>query len=309
MKSAPGKELIEEVALEKGIDEAFVEKDWYVTQVIKMIADYKVEGFQMIFTGGTALSKAHGLLQRFSEDIDFRVICPGLAASGKSQQRKLLSDFKRKTFTLLRDDFDVSEDKLFARNDNHFFSIELDYPTAFNRPNALRPHILTEFTVTSLSLPVVRRSVSSFINELTKQKPEVETIDCIDPVENATDKLSALVWRIPDRNREDTNDDPTIVRHIHDLSILSDYAIGHTEFRRLAIDVIRQDDERCKKIAGLPLKEKFGTAIAIIEQEKEYSNEYDRFVKGMSYAATGSVPSFGEAVAKVRLLIEHVLEK
>ncbi|WP_368501892.1 nucleotidyl transferase AbiEii/AbiGii toxin family protein [Flavitalea sp. BT771] len=30
----------------------------------------------MIFTGGTALAKAHRILQRFSEDIDFRLVAP-----------------------------------------------------------------------------------------------------------------------------------------------------------------------------------------------------------------------------------------
>ena len=37
MNTVPAKAIIEEVALELGMDPAFVEKDWYVVQVIKEI--------------------------------------------------------------------------------------------------------------------------------------------------------------------------------------------------------------------------------------------------------------------------------
>jgi hypothetical protein len=91
MNAVPDKAAIEEVALELGIDPAFVEKDWYVVQIIKEITSMESLGAQVIFAGGTALSKAHRLLQRFSEDIDFRLILPQDAAATKSRQRKLLS--------------------------------------------------------------------------------------------------------------------------------------------------------------------------------------------------------------------------
>gem|GEM_PF-2818094 len=42
----------------------------------------------------TALSKAHRLLQRFSEDVDYRVVSLSLAVENPSRQRRLLSDFK-----------------------------------------------------------------------------------------------------------------------------------------------------------------------------------------------------------------------
>lgn len=88
MNSVPDKALIEEVALEKGINPAFIEKDWYVTQIISLVSAFEFEDFGMIFTGGTALSKAHGLLERFSEDIDFRVTSSSLEGLNNSQQKK-----------------------------------------------------------------------------------------------------------------------------------------------------------------------------------------------------------------------------
>jgi hypothetical protein len=44
MNAVPNKSLIVEVALELGIDPAFVEKDWYVVQVIREIVNTDLFG-------------------------------------------------------------------------------------------------------------------------------------------------------------------------------------------------------------------------------------------------------------------------
>jgi predicted nucleotidyltransferase component of viral defense system len=94
MNAFPNKTVMEEVALELGINPAFVEKDWYVVQILKIIGLLDLLGAQAIFAGGTALAKAHGLLKRFSEDIDFRLVDPALSSYFRSQQKKHLSMLK-----------------------------------------------------------------------------------------------------------------------------------------------------------------------------------------------------------------------
>ena len=51
------------------LPEAFVEKDYWVTTVLRALADSPYRE-SVVFKGGTALSKAYGLVQRFSEDVD-----------------------------------------------------------------------------------------------------------------------------------------------------------------------------------------------------------------------------------------------
>lgn len=65
----PDTAVIEEIAADLGVSPAFVEKDWYSMQVLKSIAEYQSDTIETIFSGGTCLSKGHGLIQRFSEDI------------------------------------------------------------------------------------------------------------------------------------------------------------------------------------------------------------------------------------------------
>lgn len=111
------KALLEEVALVKvGINEAFIEKDWFVTKVIKMLAENRYLDFFIVFTGGTSLSKAHRLIERFSEDVDFRVIAPSLDGQGGSKVRKILSGFKNYVAELLEKEFEVL--KVDARDGN-----------------------------------------------------------------------------------------------------------------------------------------------------------------------------------------------
>ena len=52
----------------RGLREAIIEKDYYVTEALRIIK--QEAGPRVIFKGGTSLSKGWNLIQRFSEDID-----------------------------------------------------------------------------------------------------------------------------------------------------------------------------------------------------------------------------------------------
>jgi predicted nucleotidyltransferase component of viral defense system len=53
---------------QQGLRPATIEKDYYVTEVLRIIAG--TAGDKTIFKGGTSLAKGWNLIQRFSEDID-----------------------------------------------------------------------------------------------------------------------------------------------------------------------------------------------------------------------------------------------
>lgn len=52
----------------QGFREEFIEKDYYAMEVLRAVSSHAFD--KVIFKGGTSLSKAWGLIQRFSEDID-----------------------------------------------------------------------------------------------------------------------------------------------------------------------------------------------------------------------------------------------
>ncbi|MBL4558315.1 MAG: nucleotidyl transferase AbiEii/AbiGii toxin family protein [Rhodobacteraceae bacterium] len=58
---------------------SYVEKDFWVCFVLDALYNRLPDGHpQLLFKGGTALSKAFGLIRRFSEDIDLVVYRDGL---------------------------------------------------------------------------------------------------------------------------------------------------------------------------------------------------------------------------------------
>lgn len=61
-----------------GIPASHLEKDFWVTEVLRAVATYGAsESTTIVFKGGTSLSKAHRLIRRFSEDVDLIVVTPG----------------------------------------------------------------------------------------------------------------------------------------------------------------------------------------------------------------------------------------
>lgn len=61
--------LINQITIKKGMTTKSIEKDWWVTLVLKALVSLPMAS-HFIFRGGTSLSKGWKLTERFSEDID-----------------------------------------------------------------------------------------------------------------------------------------------------------------------------------------------------------------------------------------------
>lgn len=65
--------LIGEASDRLGLPLEFVEKDFWITELLRSVASPVDEAF-VIFKGGTSLSKGFGIIQRFSEDVDILLV-------------------------------------------------------------------------------------------------------------------------------------------------------------------------------------------------------------------------------------------
>ena len=83
------KGLFEQVILrtadDLGINPAIIEKDYYVTLFLKEIVKVYPD---IIFKGGTSLSKCHKLIHRFSEDIDLNIDTENKPTEGQRKKLK-----------------------------------------------------------------------------------------------------------------------------------------------------------------------------------------------------------------------------
>ena len=64
------RDIFTEAASKLGIRPTIIEKDFWVCLVLKLLFQKSRFAKSLVFKGGTSLSKAHGLIERFSEDID-----------------------------------------------------------------------------------------------------------------------------------------------------------------------------------------------------------------------------------------------
>ncbi len=79
-----------------GTPERNIEKDFWVTWTLDLLFNGLPAGHpRFLFKGGTSLSKAYGLISRFSEDIDITVFREDLGQSASVQELEALSRKKR----------------------------------------------------------------------------------------------------------------------------------------------------------------------------------------------------------------------
>lgn len=80
-------ELVQVAAQRLQVPEAYIEKDYWVTRALKHLSESPDAGV-VVFKGGTALSKAYKLINRFSEDIDLAICFNGHTGPDKSHDKK-----------------------------------------------------------------------------------------------------------------------------------------------------------------------------------------------------------------------------
>lgn len=309
LKKSPDKDAILDIALELGIDPSFIEKDWYAVQLLSLISDLQSsKDVRMVFSGGTSLSKGYGLIKRFSEDLDFILTLPEGVSLSAGQRRS----FRRDVVAAIQSDerFAIDEDKILRGDSYRFFKIPIQYDIGFDASH-LRPYLQLEMTFMDLKRPVEPRQIRSILSEVAQGEAELE-MDCVSALETAGDKLSALTWRIVVRDREDKKDDPTLIRHLHDLAALENMIMeAEADFVASAQISLERDQERRggEAISEMPITDRLTLALATLKEDELYHQEYKQFVESMSYAAEEELINFENAVKALDRIIDVYTHK
>jgi predicted nucleotidyltransferase component of viral defense system len=302
----PDKNLIERIAGALGTRPGLIEKDWHVVRALGVLSMMEHQDIRPVFSGGTSLAKGWDLIKRFSEDIDFKVAMP--PTKTKADGRRLRSSYREEVLALLTsNDFDLAEDPLVG-NESQFFSVGLAYPSRFEAGQGLRPHIRVEMSFHAPALMPIDRPISSIIALAGKQPPEVASFPCVDPVETAADKLSTLAWRVCAREKGSANDDPTIIRHLHDLAALESHIKGESEFPALARQTVEDDSGRGGEGVPASARERFSVMLERLGSDRLWEREYEAFVLQVSFARAGEEISFTEAFAATKRLVTSIYD-
>lgn len=299
--SALDRHLVEDVAGRLRADPGLVEKDWHVTRAMEVLATLDHGGAVPAFGGGTSLSKAWGLIRRFSEDIDFKVTMPPVS---RNRARRARGEYRDHVLGALAQAGFPLMGAPRRRDENRFFSAELLFPSMFPPGPGLRSHIRIEMSLEAPALPPVARPIGSLISQVQGKPPEIAAFPCVDPVETAADKLSALAWRVHARQRGNAGDDPALIRHVHDLAALRDSVKTSPDFQRLVFAALTADATRGGGvISGVEPGVLFAGMLERLRTDPVWATEYENFVDAVSFAKPEERVGFAASLAAVRDLV------
>ena len=132
------RELIDALVAEAdigNISAGLLEKDEHLTAALQAVFELRFEHATLVFCGGTSLSKAHGLIERMSEDADIKVVLSATAANWSNNQlRRYLGDEVRDQVVNALTTIGLVEDENARRslNDNQYLHSQWTYQRTYD---------------------------------------------------------------------------------------------------------------------------------------------------------------------------------
>lgn len=172
------KVIYQQVGELTGLPVFAVEKDWWVVRTLAIIFQMEI-GRHLIFKGGTSLSKAWGMIERFSEDVDLAADRNFWGFEGVLRKkeitrlRKTSNEYiKTKFYPELAIRFSELgfpnvDFKLVEAEDSDQDPriIEIYYPNVVDSPGYIQPRVQVELGCRSLREPFSHQMISSFVDE------------------------------------------------------------------------------------------------------------------------------------------------
>jgi hypothetical protein len=230
------------IAAEKGMTPFAVEKDWWVSRTLNIIFQMDIAK-HLVFKGGTSLSKAWKLINRFSEDIDLAIDkeffegykgeisktqigklrkVAGVYTTGPFFE-ELQEVFSTKSFTEL--EFKIINT---GESDQDPRIIEIYYPNVVTQPTEyVLPRVQIEISCRSLREPFSVQTFGSLVDEFYGDKDFAEplfTVPTVNPERTFLEKVFLLheeFHRPSDKMRVDR-----LSRHLYDIYHLTKAGIA-----------------------------------------------------------------------------------
>jgi len=156
-------EAINLASYQTGIMASAVEKDYYVTMLLRYLSQCLPN---IVFKGGTSLSKCHHVINRFSEDIDLTTNIPLTQSQKKLWKQEILRITEELGLSVL------NTDTIRSRRDFNKYLIAYDSVLP-QIGTALQPTVIIETSFTAISFPTVTLPVSNTIGTMMEtEAPE-----------------------------------------------------------------------------------------------------------------------------------------
>lgn len=315
MKRLPSNqiELIDAWIAESAISEitpALLEKDIHVTDALSALLQIKHPDLTLIFCGGTSLSKAYGMIERMSEDLDLKVV-PANVDMSRSALKRSLANLKAQVAETLSDiGFVEDAENRISRDENHYIGMQWLYEPVYESHGSLRPHLSIELTTRTPRHPVEARPIGYMLDGLLGNPLSAEA-PCVIPAETLAEKVLSFLRRYGQNNAGKMQQawDTALVRHIYDT-----YCIDHANsdclsqaklhFNALVAEDIEQFGRQYPEFANNPWAV-LRQSLADAESDTKLVTEYRQFLLPLIFGQVR--PSYQDAFAIFKLCANELL--
>lgn len=277
-----------------GVKAEIVEKDYFVTLFLKRIAAVMPD---IVFKGGTSLSKCYHIIKRFSEDIDLN-----LQSEIKPPERKR-RQLKANIIQIINDlEFELTNpDAVKSRRDYNRYII--DYPSSLSAAY-LKEQLIVETAIYQRAYPTKVMSADSLIYQYLHENGYGDFIKQYDlepftlNVQTAERTMIDKMYALADYYLLNTTTEHS--RHIYDIYKLSEIVTVDDTLKELALSVAeeRRPHKMCLSVQN-------GKNVTEILREvidkKTYKEDYDTITVPLLFEAV----SYNTAVSALENILQN----
>lgn len=318
------REVIQRVQAENRLQLQIIEKDWWVTAVLRALFSLPYSE-HISFKGGTNLSKCWNLIERFSEDADIAIDREYLGFGGTLSKTQISDKLRRAACSFVREtlQYDLAEKLIENGVSADKFKvnvnitpvtttdpeiIEVEYQSAFNTLPYIRSKVIIEVSGRSMNEPVVSVGVSSFIDDVFTNAPFAEPkfdVRAVVPERTFLEKVFLLHEEFSKPSGMIRTE--RMSRHLYDIAQMMDTPIMERALldENLYKTVI---DHRRMFIGlkGFDYSTLLPQTLSIVPQgeiREQWKEDYKVMQETMIY---GDSPSFDELIIKIQALNDRI---
>ena len=318
------RQAINNVALKTELPPSSIEKDWWVTQVLKALHTLPYAE-HIAFKGGTSLSKCWNLIARFSEDIDIALSREFLGFGGELSKTQISDKLRRAACSFVRGkmQYDVKEALLAQGIRQDVFSVDVvitpvttvdpevitvTYQSLYDVSPYIKNTVKLEISGRSMVDPVEKKFISATIDAHFPNAPFAEEpfeVNAVIPERTFLEK----VFLLHEEFHKDVVRVERMSRHVYDLAMMmdserkiADRAVNNEELYRTVLEHRR----KFIGLKGFNYDELYTDTLCIVpgnEIAERWQEDYKFMGEHMIY---GPVPSFEELVEKMTLLNDKI---
>lgn len=254
-------------AYQTGVMAQAVEKDYYVSLILRKLAQ-RIPF--IVFKGGTSLSKCHGVIKRFSEDIDITIdteITQGQKQRVKGAIVEIAAELDMVVTNL---------NETHSRRDYNRYIIAYSsvLPTA---SDAVQSAVLLETSFKTVSFPTVELPVRSYIGTMMESEaPDLIKDFELEPfsmkVQGLDRTLADKIFAICDYYMQNTVQKHS--RHLYDIHMLLPLVPLDENFQELLHDV-REDRKASPVCVSAQDEVDIPAVLQQIIKENAYRSDYN----------------------------------